>query len=80
MFMPVLFANGHAHVHACAHVHAQAFGSLECACGLKAVEYWLRAAEMAYDSSSLMEALRLFQQVCLGCVRIGGAGQVEGPF
>ena len=41
---------------------AQAFGSHECACGLKAVEYWLRAAEMSYDSSSLMEALKLFQQ------------------
>ena len=30
-------------------------------CGLKAVQYWLRAAEAAYDSSSLPEALRLFQ-------------------
>ena len=40
----------------------QAFGSLEVACGLKAVEFWLRAAEAAYDSSTLPEALQLFQQ------------------
>ncbi|GAX78249.1 hypothetical protein CEUSTIGMA_g5691.t1 [Chlamydomonas eustigma] len=41
---------------------SQAFGSLEVPCGLKAVEFWLRAAELAYDASSLSEALRLFQQ------------------
>ena len=43
------------------HASPQAFGSLEAVCGLKAVQYWLRAAEAAYDSSSLPEALRLFQ-------------------
>ena len=27
-------------------------------CALKAIEYWSRAADFAYDSSSLVEALR----------------------
>jgi len=31
-------------------------------CTIKAIEYWHRAAEVAYSSSSLMEALRLFQK------------------
>ena len=34
----------------------------EILCALKAVEYWHRAAGIAYDNSSLMEALRLFQK------------------
>lgn len=34
----------------------------EVECALKAIEFWHSAAHAAYGSSSLMEALRLYQK------------------